>query len=281
MTIDFGLALMLALPGQVKMAPPLSEDAAVRLAYMKDSVAPYRVRREAGGSPPFQLMTEPIFRLDNAVTGVKDSAIFLWTDAETGRPEAVVQMFRAPQGFWNHDWTSLATAPIAAEVGGRARWRPSRPGLEFRPVPEAPAPAATAPARLRQLRALAEGFAATDDFLGQGWSQLRLLPKPWLRYGKAGSGVEDGALFAFALGTDPEVALMIESRPDPAGVPRWEYALAPMTSFEVRASWKGNPVWSLPWRKESKDPTDPFYDMEYSREPGFRQPGPGRQVQCP
>jgi hypothetical protein len=78
-------------------------------------------------------------------------------------------------------------------------------------VPDAPAPAATPQARFRQLRALAEEFSATDDFLGAGWTQLRLLPKPWLRCGKASSGVEDGALFAFALGTDPEVVLKISA----------------------------------------------------------------------
>ena len=95
----------------------------------------------------------------------------------------------------------------------------------------------------------------------------RRFKKPWLRYGKAGSGVDDGALFAFSTGTDPEVVLMIESRPDPAGVLRWEYALAPMTSFEVKVSWKRNEVWTLPWRKDSFDATKPFYDMYYSQEP--------------
>ncbi len=266
MAIPFVLTVMFAQHGELLVAPPLSEDAAVRLAYMKGSVAPYRIHRSAAGSPPFRLLADPIFRLDNPVTKVKDSAIFLWTDAETGRPEATIQMFRAPTGYWIHDWTSLSASPIVAEVGTRAKWRP-KPGLQFHPVPEAPAPAATPQARLRQLRALAEQFSATDDFLGEGWSQLRLLPKPWLRYGKAGSGVEDGALFAFALGTEPEAVLMIESRPDPAGDLRWEYALAPMTSFEVKAFWKGKQVWTLPWRKASKDPTDPFYDMYYSQEP--------------
>jgi hypothetical protein len=266
MATTFGLIFLLSLPGQVLVAPPLSEDAAVRLAYMKQSVSRYNVQRTGAGSPSFQLRAEPIFRLDNPVTRVKDSAIFLWTDAETGRPEATIQMFRAPQGFWNHDWTSLATTPIVAQVGAKAVWRP-KAGVEFRPVPAVPAPAASPPARLRQLRAMADEFSASDDFLGEGWSQLRLLPKPWLRYGKAGSGVEDGALFVFALGTEPEVALMIESRPYPAGGRRWEYALAPLTSFEVKAYWKGNAVWTLPWRKPSKDPTDPFYDMEYSLEP--------------
>jgi hypothetical protein len=266
MAITFGLTLMLALPGQLLVAPPYQEDSSARLAYMKDSAAPYRIHKTAAGSPLFQLQADPIFRLDNAATGVKDSAIFLWTDAETGRPEATIQMFRDPSGIWLQDWTSLSTSPIVAETRARALWRP-KPGLTFRPVPGAAAPAATPQARLRQLRALSEGFSASDDFLGGGWSQLRLLPKPLLRYGKAGSGVEDGALFAFVLGTDPEVVLMIESRPDPSGGLRWEYALAPMTSFEVKVSWKGDPVWTLPWRKLSKDTTDPFYDMEYSQEP--------------
>jgi hypothetical protein len=39
-----------------------------------------------------------------------------------------------------------------------------------------------------------------------------------------------------------------------------------MTPFEVKDFWKGIQVWTLPWRKESKDPTDPFYDMEIARE---------------
>jgi hypothetical protein len=265
MTTTMGLTLLLALSGQLRAAPPLSEDADVRLAYMKDSVASYRIQRAVAGSPPLRLRADPVFRLNIPVTRVRDSAIFLWTDAQTGRPEATIQMFRDPSGIWLQDWTSLSPSPIVAELGTRAVWRP-KAGVTFRPVPDAPAPAATPQVRLRQLNALAEQFSATDDFLGEGWSHLRLLPKPWLRYGKAGSGVEDGALFAFVLGTDPEVVLMIESRPDPAGVVRWEYALAPMTSFEVKAFWKGNQVWTLPWRKTSKDTTDPFYDMEYSLE---------------
>ena len=166
MVSTFVLAVMLAQHRELRVGPPFSKDAAVRLAYMKDSVTPYRIHRTAAGSPPFRLIAEPIFRLDNPVSQVKDSAIFLWTDPATGRPEATIQMFRAPTGYWIHDWTSLSAGPIVAEVGPRAIWRP-RPGLAFRPVPEAPAPAATPQARLRQLRAMAEEFSATDDFLAR------------------------------------------------------------------------------------------------------------------
>ena len=262
-----GLILMLALPGQLPVAPPFSEDAAARLAYMTDSVAPYNLHRAEAGSPPFRFQGDPIFRLDNPVSGTKDGAVFLWTEAETGRPEAAIQVFRTVTGFWMHEWTSLATGPIVAEVGAVEKWRPGKSGLEFRPVPDSPIPAAAPESRLRQARALAGEFSASDNFRDAGWSRLRLLPKPWLRYGKAGSGVEDGALFALVLGTDPEVFLMIEARTAPAGGLRWEYALAPMTSYEVKASLKGKEVWTLPWRKSARDPGEPFFDMQYSREP--------------
>lgn len=68
---------MLILPGRLLVAPPFQGDADVRLAYIKASVSPYAIHRVAAGPPPFRLRAEPIFRLDNPVTGVKDSAIFL------------------------------------------------------------------------------------------------------------------------------------------------------------------------------------------------------------
>ena len=78
------LTLMLGQHPHLVVAPPLSEDAAVRLAYMKDTVTPYRIHKTTAGSPPFRLLADPIFRLVNPVTQVKDSAIFLWVDPETG-----------------------------------------------------------------------------------------------------------------------------------------------------------------------------------------------------
>lgn len=266
MTTAMGMTLVVGLLGQVLAAPPFSEDPAVRMAYMKGSVAPYAIRPADPGSNPLRLRPDPVFRLDNPVGGVKDGVVYLWADAETGRPEVSLQVFRTRTGYWMHEWTSLATGPLVAEAGGDARWHPSKPGVAFRPVPDAPAPAATPEARLRQMRAMAEGFSARDFSQNKEWNDLRLLPRPWHRYGKAGSGVEDGALFALVLGTDPEVFLLIEARPGPGGGPRWHYALAPMSSFELKVAHKGAEVWALPWRPRAKDPADTFYDMQYSVE---------------
>jgi hypothetical protein len=265
MTTALSLSLVLSLLTQQAKESAVSkdDDAPARLAYMKGSVTPYNVHPLETGAASFRLQPEPIFRLNNAVSGIKDGAIFLWTD-DLGRPEAAVQVFRIPDGIWLHEFTSLSTAGLVAEVGSNPTWRPTRAGLTFKPVPDAPKPAATPDQRLRQMRALAREFAADDNFEGKGWNSLRFLPKPLLRYGKAGAKVEDGALFSFVLGTDPEVFLMLEARPGKDGL-EWQYAFAPMTSYEVKGSWKGKEVWSLPWRKDSNDPGGTFYDMLYSR----------------
>ena len=71
------------------------------------------------------------------------------------------------------------------------------------------------------------------------------------RYGKPGSDVIDGALFAYVLTTDPEVYLMIEARKGKDG-PEWQYAFAPMSVYGLRGSCKGQVVWSVPFRRSGE-----------------------------
>ena len=123
-------------------------------------------------------------------------------------------------------------------------------------------PAETERQRTRQMRSLSEGFRASDNFKEKGWSELRLLPTPILRYGVSGTEPFDGALFAFVLGTDPEVFLFLEARSGKEG-PEWQYALAPMTVFAVKGSYRGKAVWQLPDRQPGGDPTRPFFNRAY------------------
>ena len=75
------------------------------------------------------------------------------------------------------------------------------------------------------MRELADGFSAEHFYKGRTWNKLRLLTKPFARYGKPGTDVQDGALFCFAHGTNPEVLLTLESRPGKDGL-EWQYAFA-------------------------------------------------------
>lgn len=245
-------------------SPTPADPAAERLAVMKDSVKGYEFARDAG---PIALRTDPAFRLGNQSNGVLEGAIFLWLDA-VGRPEAAAQVFLHrepghPEGKWLHEFTSLSTATFVARRAGVDRWVPDAPGVAFRPVPGAPKPAPGASARLRQMRALAGQFRAEDDFGGEGRiTALRLLPTPIARYGKSGATPEDGALFAFVVGTDPEVFLFLEVRPGPDG-PAWHFACAPMSCWPLKAFHEDRKVWEEPARVPPSDPTKPFYCLMY------------------
>jgi hypothetical protein len=236
---------------------------------MRDSARIYQML--AGErSEPLRLQDEPAFRLGRQGAGnLLDGAIFFWLD-DLGRPEAAAQIYLirtpdAPGGEWFHEFTALSTGLLRARQDGKEVWIPKVPGVTFAPLPGAPEPGATEVVRRRQLRALAEEFKASRGAqvtsAAKGWTELRLLPTPIARYGKPDSPVLDGALFAFVAGTDPEVFLFIEDRPGPSG-PQWQFALAPMSCFPLKASGPGDFAWQLPFRP-AKNPRQPFYIRSY------------------
>jgi len=239
---------------------------AERLKFMKDSVEVYEFTRGKDHAAALKLQPDPAFRLGKQGDGVVlEGAIFLWAD-EVGRPGAAAQVFLVqnpgrPGGEWRHEFTSLSTGPFTASQAGNPRWMPMVSGVSFQPIPGAPKPADKPQQRLRQMRDLAAEFHAEDDFWGRGWNALRLLPTPISRYGKAGGTPEDGALFAFVLGTDPESFLFIEARKGAAGL-EWQYAFAPMTCWALKAEHKSRPVWNLPQRN-SGNPFRTFYSRVY------------------
>jgi hypothetical protein len=262
------LTLTLAMTGQPP-APdtkPAREAAEERLELMKSSVKGYTLSRTSDSRTPIELRADPAFRLGpQGNGGILEGAIFLWTDP-TGRPEAAAQVFLhryqgRPDGEWHHEFTSLSTVPFEATLQGARRWWPAEAGVEFKPLPGAPKPAATEAQRLRQMRAMAADFRAEDNFGDKGWEVLRLLTTPIARYGKSGKTPEDGALFAFVEGTDPELFLFLEVRKGATG-PEWQFALAPMSCWALKAEYKGQVVWSLPLR-DTSNPSKPFFDLTY------------------
>ena len=263
MSLSFCLPLVLGLLGQAEAPAPGTEtpdEIAARLELMKGAVAKYAVHPADDPAARYRLQPEPVLRFKNTVGDAEDGAIFLWLGADD-RPEAAVQVFAHRNGNWFHEFTSLSTRPIVAETGPRPAWSTTEAGIEFKPVPGAPKPAESSEQRLRQMHALLNDFLAENDFGNKGWQKLRLLPKPFARYGKPGPGPGpiDGALFSYVLTTDPEVYLLLEARPGKDGKgPEWHYGFAPMTVYPVRGSWKGREVWSLPYREAWKTPNATF-----------------------
>lgn len=206
------------------------------------------------------LKEEPLLRWSNPVAGQLYGAVFLWTT--DGRPRAVASIYKwySPFTHGNVEFHSLAEGPLRAAKNGRPpSWRPARAGIRFQPLPGAPVPAQSSPARLVQMRALARRFSVDKTDREGSHRKLRLLTQPIYRYGDGEGEPADGALFAFVQGTDPEVLLQIESRRDGNG-PRWHYALARMNSVTLRAFYNEKQVWSvstLPWGKV-RDAREPY-----------------------
>jgi hypothetical protein len=263
-SIYLTLAFIAQAPGGSQTAAGATDE---RLKFMQDSIRNYELTLGGGHEAVPKLQEKPVFRLGKqSADNVEDGAIFLWT-VEDGRPEAAVQVFQikdagVPKGLWIHEFTSLAPTTITAVRNGQIWWAPKVPGVEFKPLPGAPRPAESASQRGRQMRALAAGFRASDNFKAKGWSELRLLPTPVTRYGGPGTKVVDGALFALVLATDPEVFLFLEARSGPQGL-QWEYALAPMTAFALKGYYQGKAVWEMPDRMLPRDPSKPLFSRDY------------------
>ena len=256
------LILAGSVAGQAPSGPPRPK-VDENLAHMKSVAASYRFALDGDRSGPLRLGADPSFRMGRqGADDVLDGALFFWS-ADHGRPEAVVQIFQVKNrddsgGHWVQEFISLSPGTFTSDRGGKPNWSPRAPGVAFKPIPDADVPGETAAQRARQMRELVGDFKVSDLFKDKQWSELRLLPTPVARYGKAGSGVLDGSLFAFALGTDPEAFVFLEARETPDGS-TWHYAFAPMSCFDLKGSLKGEVVWQVPLKKDAYDPSKPYF----------------------
>jgi hypothetical protein len=218
--------------------------------YVKE-ISEYSLAVASAPKKPLELKKEPVFEWSNPVRqGVQQGVLFLWL--RDGRPAALGCIFSEPEGRLKgrkviHEFHALDRDRllVSRPSGALNEWKPET-GLERKELPDAGTPAATAGARLVQMRRLAQEFTG-HVIGGQGkrWD-LRLLPAPLYRYPSAETGVIDGALFTLVseAGTDPEVLLLIEARKQ-GNTTRWEYACGRFTDGSVYVQRKDKEVWSL------------------------------------
>jgi hypothetical protein len=294
------LALLVALAasgpragGQSPSGPAAKADGrAERLAEMKQIAGSFKAAAidEGGQRTAVPLAREPLYRWTDPTRENSDGALWVWRN--TGRPLAVVAIELYPQNpafgtVWALEFSSLSTGPIEVEGGedfhrsypdmappradGTLRWAPGKGGIAFREMPDAPAPAAGEAERLRQMRDLAKRFAAREfyNITSQDYA-LRLVSHPIGRYADAASGLVDGAIFAFANGTNPEVLLLIEARRRGDSPPAWSYAAAPLTRAEPTLRLGRQDVWTHPF-KEVPLPSDPYFLARKPQAPSTRK----------
>ena len=222
------------------------EGASSWLPILKQQAAEYEIVPRGDVKKVFKPLPEPILRWTQPVRGGDDGAVFLWV--ADGRPEVVGTIFTwrgSGPRVMQHEVHSLASTGLDATWRGKPMWHPSQPGLTFKPVPEAPAPAPSAPARLRQMQAIARDFSASSVHETSGRNELRLMPRALYRYEPTDPELVDGALFCFAHGTDPELFLLVEARRK-GGTAEYQFAFARFSDLELHAKHKGREVWDVP-----------------------------------
>jgi hypothetical protein len=230
-------------------APVNREQIEAALKLTADAAGKYEFQVADGDDKP-ALIPKPILRWSNPVVGEIHGNVFLWTAG--GRPAVVGSLFKwfTPHTHMSHEFHSLCEAPLAGKYEGTEVWRTSVGGVRFLPLDEAPAPAATAPQRLLQVRRLASEFSVTKNERDGSRQELRLLSQPVYRYSAPEKQIHDGALFVFVQGTDPEVFLLLEARGQ-SDAPEWSFAAARMNSVGFQVRRHDQEVWSveiMPWR---------------------------------
>jgi hypothetical protein len=190
-----------------------------------------------------KLEPEPVLRWLLQLDRRFYSDVYVWT--HEGRPLVVAAITNVygPRRVMETEIHSLSTELPRLLHHEKVVWAPERPGVEWKPIPGAAKPDTTAVARLKQMRNLAAEYSVVVQY-GKMKEEMRLLPTPIYRYASEKQGVTDGALFAFARGTDPEAFLLIEARQERKGV-AWQYALVRFVGHaSLQANRDDRQVWT-------------------------------------
>lgn len=218
-----------------------------------------------------KLSSEPALVWDNPVSGTKVGILALFT--RNGRPDVMAQFsFTSPENAVN-EFHNFCGEKLVMKRGTGTIWAPDETSTKWQTLDTTEKPAATPQLRLVQMRRLAEKFTVEDDF---GWekkvlNQLRLLTTPVHRYGKADEETIDGAVFVYALATDPEAILMLECAKGESGL-YWRYGFGPMSIYALKAQLDNTVVWEIPERKIFGQPKSVQYVFPYQLGPGEKFP---------
>jgi hypothetical protein len=237
-------------------------------AQVEESIKWYDVFVDAGATEPMK--PQPVLRWGNFTRGKQeaDGVFVLWTNH--GRPEVSVGIYPW-YGYITHEVVSVSRgAKLEAREEGRVVWSPKAPGVAYKDLPGAPAPAATSAGRLRQMKVLADRFQVKMTGLKADRSDredLRMLAKPLYHAepGKVPSPDSDwieSGVFGFVQGTDPEAILLLEAV-RLGGRPRWRYAFARATAGGLEARLDQTVVWEVGFLAGQATPLKPEMTLNH------------------
>lgn len=195
---------------------------------------------------PGKQVGRSLIRWTNPIVGDVFGDCYMWTCND--RPVAFLSVYAFYGSVNNRRLTfqSLSEQPLVAERNRVPIWEPKSAGIQWLDIGGMPTPGSTAAIRQRQMKAIANSFAAEilqkDD--PTSFRKLRLLTQPLHKYDGEHDDVLSGAVYAFVDGTDPELLLLIEC----IGGNRSTIRVAPARQNHRRLllQRKSTPVWDAP-----------------------------------
>jgi hypothetical protein len=232
---------------------------ALALALFALSVVPAPAQDDADSKRRLELMLGAV-KGEALANFVLDAGV--WRLGAEGRPTALVttEVYQAPDGsrVMSYEFLSLSEKKFSLKhKTEKVRWDATASGLELRDLPEAPKPAATAAARLTQMRQLARRFAAKETYHKEK-VECRLIAQPIDRYRSEAQKVTDGAIFALANGTNPEIGIVIETDGE-----RWRYGVLRLSSAESSVTLDGKEVAAYEPHKSGASHDGPYTSGSY------------------
>ncbi|MDB5306178.1 MAG: hypothetical protein JWO38_380 [Gemmataceae bacterium] len=201
----------------------------------------------------------------------------LWAWGEKGRPVALLELYQGvnDRTKWAFAVCNTSGGKLRASRGGDPWWRENDSASELKDIPGAPAPAADAPLRERQLKQLAQKFTG-HQFWDPNNSrfELRRLERPLHTYRDEPAGIRDGALYILANGTNPEIALFVEARSNPkdGSKPVWQFTVGRLAHAELHLEYDAKEVFDAP-RGNRVSASDKPYWLGYINTPPAAKPG--------
>jgi hypothetical protein len=196
---------------------------------------------------PVRLNAAPVFRYDDETRGYVDGTV--WRLGDSGRPLAIITTELHPNYLGGgprvvYDFLCLTDRRFTAKSKDVPGWSPPRSAVAMQPLDGAPVPAATATARLAQLKQQARRFTGTQEVQERETQHvhLRLLPREIDRYAPGSAERADGAIFLLVNGRNPALVLLVETDGE-----KWQWGVGRLTlpsNLELRLD--DRVVWAQP-----------------------------------
>jgi hypothetical protein len=205
---------------------------------------------------------KPLLMFGDDTRGYNAGSLWAWGDK--GRPVAVFELFyNSITKGWGSSITNTSGAKLRASRDGEPWWRDNESDVVLKDVPQAPAAAADASQRQRQLKLLCQKFTGHEIWNpNNSRYELRRIERPVHTYRDEDHGLLEGGLFILANGTNPEILLFLEARADPKEKSKavWQFMLARSANAELHLEFDGKEVFDLPRASQNSGVDKPYFN---------------------